>query len=81
MTINCCPDLLPQLLASGSTLGGERKNPGLRKVVSQGLQRIAQLVAREPVTLRANDQEWASAGGEEIEQLPIAFLRRHIHID
>ncbi len=71
--LRCLTDLLPEFVASGAGLGGEGKQAGRGIFLRQSAQGSAQLVVGEAVTLGGDEQEFAVGGGEEVEQLAVAF--------
>ena len=75
------PDLLPEFVASGAGLGGEGKQAGHGIFLRQGAESAAQLIVREAVAFGGDEQEFAVGGGEEVQQLAVALLRRDVGID
>ena len=74
------PDLLPQLLAPHSGLGGKGHYRRPWIFFLQDPERAPQLIPGQPVTFGCDHQKRASRSPQEIEQLLIALLGRDIGI-
>src|SRR5579862_147861 len=75
------PDLLPQFLAPGASLGRVRKQPCRGIFLSQHSQSTVQLIVRHAVGLGCDQQELAARGAQKSQELLVAFLRRNVGVD
>src|SRR5713226_204150 len=74
------PDFLPEFFSSSPPPGRVGNNACFRVFLCQSLKGVPQLVGRKPVALRGDDQEGTSARAQELEQLLVTGLWRHVDV-
>jgi hypothetical protein len=74
-------DLLPEFVPSGAAFRGIGKQVRRRILLGECAENVVELVVGEAVTLGGHEQDIASGGAEEIEQLAIAWLRWDVDVD
>src|SRR5438477_1058281 len=78
--LGCAADLLPQFIPARPTLGGVGQHLCLLESFAESLERIPQLVARETVGFRGDNQKTPPGRREKLEQTAVILLGWNIAI-